>query len=155
MTNIVLFCFKIFYFLKFETLSPNPHPLTLNSKSRLINPMRCIFTPFDKTIKSILVIFIFKVYICDKNFFKSILGNFSFTNLKFLFSLHQELSYSISVKNSNFFFYYDFPQDALMQIIFLIKRILMNTSFTNVYSSFMNCFNSTLIIHFQLLHRIS
>ena len=26
-----------FYFLKFETLSPKLHPLTLNSKSRLIN----------------------------------------------------------------------------------------------------------------------
>ena len=31
---------------------------------------------FDKTFKSILVIFIFKVYICDKKIFRSILENF-------------------------------------------------------------------------------
>ena len=41
MTKIALFYLEIlifiFYFLKFETMSPELNPLTLNSKSRLVN----------------------------------------------------------------------------------------------------------------------
>ena len=69
MINIVLFILKIliliFNFLKFETISPKSHPLTLNPKSRLINPNVKIH--FHPLIKLILVIFFIERYFCDKN----------------------------------------------------------------------------------------
>ena len=64
----------IFNFLNFETPSPKPHPLTLNSKSILVNPRVKIY--FYSLIKLILVIFFIECYFCDKNLKMVILGNF-------------------------------------------------------------------------------
>ena len=62
MIKIALFYFKNFNFLKFETLSPKPHPLTLNHKSKLVNTrVKIHFYPLPKfiLIKSILLMTIF------------------------------------------------------------------------------------------------
>ena len=68
MTKIAIFYLENFNFnffkKNFETLSPKPHPLTLNSKSRLVNPR--IKTHFYFLIKLILVIFFIDGYFCDK-----------------------------------------------------------------------------------------
>ena len=73
MTKIAPFYFEnfnlIFYFLKFETLFPKTHPLTLNPKSRLVN-LR-IKIHFYHLIKLILVIFFTEDYFCDKNLKKN------------------------------------------------------------------------------------
>ena len=77
MTKITLFYFENFnfIFLKFETLSPKFHPLTLNPKFRLVNSSVKIH--FYPLIKLILVIFFIEDYFCDKNLKNAILGNFS------------------------------------------------------------------------------
>ena len=79
MIKIAFFVLKIlifmFYFLKFETLSPKAHPLTLNPKYRLVNHRVKIH--FYPLIKLILVIFFIKGYFCDKKLKETIVGNFS------------------------------------------------------------------------------
>ena len=65
----------IFNVLKFETLSPKLHHLTINPKSRLANPR--VKTHVYPLIKLILVIFFIDSYVCDKNLKKTILENFS------------------------------------------------------------------------------
>ena len=83
MTKIVFFIFKflifIFYFVKFETLSPKLHHLTLNLKSTLVNPI--VKTHFYLLIKLSLVIIFIENYFCDKNSKMVLLENFSFKNL--------------------------------------------------------------------------
>ena len=87
MTKITHFYFEIFniyfLFLYFETISPKPHPLTLNSKSRLVNPMVKIY--FYPLIKLILVIFFIEVYFYDKNLKMAIIENFS---LKYIYHIN-------------------------------------------------------------------
>ena len=56
-------------------MSPNPHPLTQNPKSRLVNPM--IKIHFYHLIKLIFVIFFIENYFCDKNLKNDILQYFS------------------------------------------------------------------------------
>ena len=77
MTKIASYYFKIFniFFFKFETLSPNPNPLTLNPKFRLVNPRVKIY--FYSLIKLILLIFFVEGYFCDKKLKNAILENFS------------------------------------------------------------------------------
>ena len=79
MIKITFFYLKIliliFYFLKFETLSPKFHPLTLNSESILVNTRVKIYV--YHLIKLILVIFFTDGYFCDKNLKIVILENFS------------------------------------------------------------------------------
>ena len=79
MTKITHFYFENFnnYFFKkkFETISPKLHPLTLNHKSRLVNPKVKIH--FYHLIKLITTIFFIEGYFCDKNLKITILGNFS------------------------------------------------------------------------------
>ena len=76
MTKIALFYFENFniYFLKFETLFPKPHPLTLNHKSKLVNHRVKMY--FYLLIKLLLVIFLIEARFCDKNLKNVILRNF-------------------------------------------------------------------------------
>ena len=79
MTKITHFYFEnfnnYFFLKKFETISPKLHTLTLNHKSRLVNPKVKIY--FYHLIKLITTIFFIKGYFCDKNLKITILGNLS------------------------------------------------------------------------------
>ena len=55
----------IFYFLKFETISPKSHSLTLNPKYKLVSSRVKMY--FYSLIKLILVIIFIENYFCDKN----------------------------------------------------------------------------------------
>ena len=77
MTKIISFYFEIliYFFFKFETISPKTHFLTLNSKSISVKPKVKMY--FYHLIKLILVIFFTECYFCENKLKINIIENFS------------------------------------------------------------------------------